>query len=171
MHCALNLALLQKLLSRGGWSSERSVSGKRQRSFSCFSRTDATLVQLSLAAVAMASTLRSALSVILCALALILCSCPAEAQQDLALDCCLTVSHKIIPKQIVLTYRKQFKVDGCPRDAVVFQTRKSLYLCAPPAEEELWVKDLIKFLDIRLRKCRETKFQEKRCQGLRNLSF
>ncbi|RXN07064.1 SEC14 2 [Labeo rohita] len=108
----------------------------------------------------MASTLRSALSVILCALALILCSCPAEAQQDLALDCCLTVSHKIIPKQIVLTYRKQFKVDGCPRDAVVFQTRKSLYLCAPPAEEELWVKDLIKFLDIRLRKCRETKFQK-----------
>ncbi|KAK2911005.1 hypothetical protein QQF64_026612 [Cirrhinus molitorella] len=119
----------------------------------------------------MASALKSALSVILCVLALILCSSPAEAQQDLALDCCLTVSHKSIPKHILLTYRKQVKVNGCPRDAVVFTTRKGLNLCAPPAETELWVKEAIKFLDTRLRKCKETKFHEKRCHALKDLSF
>ncbi|XP_043096470.1 C-C motif chemokine 19a.1 [Puntigrus tetrazona] len=113
----------------------------------------------------------SVLSVILCALALVLHSDPAEAQADLALDCCLTVSHKVIPKQVLLTYRKQFRVDGCPRDAVVFMTRKALRLCAPPAAEEEWVKDTVKFLDTRLKKCKEIKFHGKRCQGLRDLSF
>ncbi|XP_016409752.1 C-C motif chemokine 3-like 1 [Sinocyclocheilus rhinocerous] len=106
----------------------------------------------------MASALISALSVLLCALALILYSSPAEAQADLALDCCLTVSHKVIPKHVLLTYRKQFRVDGCPRDAVVFITRKDLNLCAPPAAEEHWVKETIKFLDTRLKKCKATKF-------------
>lgn len=43
----------------------------------------------------------------------------SEAQADLALDCCLTFSHKVIPKHVLLTYRRQFRVDGCPRDAVV----------------------------------------------------
>ncbi|XP_018959783.1 C-C motif chemokine 19a.1 [Cyprinus carpio] len=119
----------------------------------------------------MASALVSVLSVSLCALALILYSTPAEAQADLAMDCCLTVSHKAIPKQVLLTHRKQFRVDGCPRDAVVFRTRKGLNLCAPPAEEEAWVKETIKFLDTRLKKCKETKFQEKRCHGLKNFSF
>lgn len=42
-----------------------------------------------------------------------------EAQADLALDCYLTVSQKLIPKHVLLTYRRQFRVDGCPRDAVV----------------------------------------------------
>ncbi|ROI26642.1 C-C motif chemokine 19 [Anabarilius grahami] len=81
-----------------------------------------------------------------------------EAQADLALDCCLAVSHKAIPRQILLTYRKQFKGDGCPRDAVIFVTRKGLRLCAPPVTGEQWVKENIKFLDTRLKKCKETKF-------------
>ncbi|KAF4113780.1 C-C motif chemokine 19a.1 [Onychostoma macrolepis] len=119
----------------------------------------------------MASVLVSALSVILCAVVLILCSSPAEAQADLALDCCLTISHKVIPKYVLLTYRRQFRVDGCPRDAVVFITRKGLNLCAPPAADELWVKETIKFLDTRLRKCKENKFHEKRCHALKNMSF
>ncbi|XP_016146112.1 C-C motif chemokine 19a.1 [Sinocyclocheilus grahami] len=119
----------------------------------------------------MASALISALSVLLCALALILYSSPAAAQADLALDCCLTVSHKVIPKHVLLTYRKQFRVDGCPRDAVVFITRKELNLCAPPAAEEHWVKETIKFLDTRLKMCKATKFHEKRCHALKNLSF
>uniref|UniRef100_A0A8C1SL45 C-C motif chemokine n=1 Tax=Cyprinus carpio TaxID=7962 RepID=A0A8C1SL45_CYPCA len=119
----------------------------------------------------MASALISAMSLILCALALILCSSPAEAQVDLALDCCLTFSQKSIPKHVLLTYRKQLKVDGCRRDAVVFKTRKGLKLCAPPAEQEQWVKEMIKFLDTRLKKCKENKFHEKRCHDLKNVSF
>ncbi|KAK9975200.1 hypothetical protein ABG768_023253 [Culter alburnus] len=119
----------------------------------------------------MASAVIPALSVILCALVLILYSSPAEAQADLALDCCLTVSHKVIPKQILLTYRKQIKGDGCSLDAVIFMTRKFRYLCAPPVTEEQWVKENIKFLDTRLKKCKETKFHEKRCHALKNLSI
>ncbi|XP_016428230.1 C-C motif chemokine 19a.1 [Sinocyclocheilus rhinocerous] len=119
----------------------------------------------------MASALISAMSLILCAVAFILFSSPAEAQADLALDCCLMVSHKSIPKHVLLTYRKQLKVDGCPRDAVVFTTRKGLKLCAPPAEEQQWVKETIKFLDTRLKKCKGNKFHEKRCHALKNLSF
>ncbi|XP_026100982.1 C-C motif chemokine 19 [Carassius auratus] len=116
----------------------------------------------------MASALISAMSLILVALAFILCSSPAEAQADLALDCCLTVSHKTIPRQVLLSYRKQLRVDGCSRDAVVFTTRKGLKLCAPTAEKEPWVKETIKFLDTRFKKCKENKFNEKRCHGLKN---
>ncbi|XP_026096446.1 C-C motif chemokine 19-like [Carassius auratus] len=111
----------------------------------------------------MASALVSVLSVILCALALILYSSPADAQAD----CCLSVSHKPIPKRVLLTHRKQFKVDGCSLDAVVFVTRKGLNLCAPPAAEEHWVKEAIKFLDTRLKKCKEEKFHDKRCDALK----
>lgn len=39
-----------------------------------------------------------------------------------------------------------------------FMTRKFRYLCAPPVTEEQWVKENIKFLDTRLKKCKETKF-------------
>ncbi|XP_051551904.1 C-C motif chemokine 3-like 1 [Myxocyprinus asiaticus] len=118
----------------------------------------------------MASAVIPALSVFLCALALILCSSPAEAQADLALDCCLTVSNQSIPKHILLSYHKQVKGDGCSRDAVVFRTRKGIFLCAPPVTEAKWVGQLIKFLDTRLRKCKETKFQGKRCEALKTMS-
>ncbi|XP_056110695.1 C-C motif chemokine 19a.1 [Rhinichthys klamathensis goyatoka] len=119
----------------------------------------------------MASSVIPALSVSLCALAFVLYCSPAEAQADLALDCCLTVSYKSIPKHILLTYRKQFKGDGCPRDAVIFTTRKGRNLCAPPAAEEQWVEENIKFLDTRLKNCKETKFREKRCHALKNLTI
>ncbi|KAG1957977.1 C-C motif chemokine 19a.1 [Pimephales promelas] len=115
----------------------------------------------------MASSVISALSVSLCALGFILYSSPAEAQADLALDCCLMVSYKSIPKHILLTYWKQFKGDGCPRDAVIFTTRRGRNLCAPPAADVQWVKETINFLDTRLKKCKETKFSEKRCHGLK----
>ncbi|XP_065106970.1 C-C motif chemokine 19a.1 [Paramisgurnus dabryanus] len=104
------------------------------------------------------------MSVFLCALAFILYSSPADA--DSALDCCLTVSYKEIPKPIIQSYKKQVRGEGCPRDAVVFKTRKGLSLCAPPASEAKWVKELTKFVDIRLRKCQEIKFKGKRCEGL-----
>ncbi|XP_051514747.1 C-C motif chemokine 19a.1 [Myxocyprinus asiaticus] len=135
-----------------------------------FSRTVSIRVPPSPVPVAMASAVLPALSVYLCALALILCNSPAEAQPDLALDCCLTVSQQSIPRHILLSYRKQFRGDGCPCDAVVFTTRKGRKLCAPPATKAQWVGELTKFLDTRLRKCKETKFQGKRCEGLKPLS-
>ncbi|XP_051970650.1 C-C motif chemokine 20-like [Xyrauchen texanus] len=110
------------------------------------------------------------MSVFLCALALILCSRPAESQADLALDCCLTVSYQIIPKHILLSYHKQVRGDGCPRDAVVFRTRKGIFLCAPPVTEAKWVGELTKFLEKRLMKCKETKYQGKRCEALKTIS-
>ncbi|KAK7164090.1 hypothetical protein R3I94_002727 [Phoxinus phoxinus] len=119
----------------------------------------------------MASSVIPALSASLCALAFLLYCSPAEAQADLALDCCLMVSNISIPKHVLLTYRKQFKGDGCPRDAVIFITRRGRKLCAPPATEEKWVKETIKFLDTRLKRCKETKFSEKRCHVLKNLTI
>ncbi|CAM4545643.1 hypothetical protein PO909_026468 [Leuciscus waleckii] len=139
-------------------------------SSSHLNRTDSTLVPASSAPVAMASSIIPALSVSLCALAFVLYCSPADAQADLALDCCLTVSPKTIPKHLLLTYRKQFKGDGCPLDAVVFITRRGRSLCAPPAAEKQWVKEHIKFLVSRLKKCKETKFSENRCHALKNLS-
>lgn len=40
-----------------------------------------------------------------------------------------------------------------------FTTRKGMHLCAPPVTEEQWVKENIKFLDTRLKMCKETKFR------------
>lgn len=34
-----------------------------------------------------------------------------------------------------------------------------MHLCAPPVTEEQWVKENIKFLDTRLKMCKETKFR------------
>ncbi|XP_042579018.1 C-C motif chemokine 19 [Cyprinus carpio] len=119
----------------------------------------------------MASALISAMILFVCGVDFILWCSQVKAQVDLALDCCLTFSQKSIPKHVLLTYRKQLKVDGCRRDAVVFKTRKGLKLCAPPAEQEQWVKEMIKFLDTRLKKCKENKFHEKRCHDLKNVSF
>ncbi|XP_057176969.1 C-C motif chemokine 19a.1 [Triplophysa rosa] len=108
-----------------------------------------------------------ALSVILCALALIIYNTPADAQADSALDCCLKVGSQVIPKQIVLSYRNQIRGIGCTRDAVVFTTRRDKKLCAPAASEAKWVEELTRFIDNRLKKCKGIKFQGKRCEGLK----
>lgn len=39
-----------------------------------------------------------------------------------------------------------------------FMTRKGRNLCAPTAAQEQWVQENIKFLDTRLKKCKQTKF-------------
>ncbi|XP_056312828.1 C-C motif chemokine 19a.1 [Danio aesculapii] len=117
----------------------------------------------------MASSIMTAFS--LAVLALLLCfhSSPTAAQADLALDCCLKVSQKVIPKHVLLRYKEQSRGDGCPRDAIIFITRRGLNLCAPPASEESWVKDTMTFLDKRREICKEMKFREKRCHALKDL--
>ncbi|XP_055054459.2 C-C motif chemokine 19a.1 [Misgurnus anguillicaudatus] len=112
----------------------------------------------------MASAALPTLSVLLCALAFILYSSPADA--DSAVDCCLTVSYKEIPKPIIHSYKKQVRGEGCPRDAVVFKTRKGVSLCSPTASEAKWVEELTKHVDNRFKKCKEIKFKGKRCEGL-----
>ncbi|XP_056602432.1 C-C motif chemokine 19a.1 [Triplophysa dalaica] len=108
-----------------------------------------------------------ALSVILCALALIIYNTPADAQADSALDCCLKVSSQVIPKHVVLSYRNQIRGIGCTIDAVVFTTRKGRKLCAPSGNEAQWVEELTRFIDNRLKKCKAFKIQGKRCEGLK----
>lgn len=142
------------------WSGERRDSQIFQTQHSSsFSRT------------AMASSIMSAFCLAVSALLLCFYSSPTVAQADLALDCCLTVSPRVIPKHVILAYQKQSRGDGCPRDAVIFITRKGLNLCAPPASEESWVRDTMTFLDKRREKCKETRFIERRCHALKFMKF
>ncbi|KAA0716814.1 Tectonic-2 Precursor [Triplophysa tibetana] len=100
-----------------------------------------------------------ALTVIFCALALIIYITPADAQADSAYDCCLKVGSQVIPKHVVLSYRNQIRGIGCTLDAVVFTTRKGRKLCAPSGNEAQWVEELTRFIDNRLKKCKGLKFQ------------
>uniref|UniRef100_A0AAY5ET89 C-C motif chemokine n=1 Tax=Electrophorus electricus TaxID=8005 RepID=A0AAY5ET89_ELEEL len=80
-----------------------------------------------------------------------------------ALDCCLTVNPKPIPKAIVSSYREQLKDDGCSINAIVFQTKRGIHLCAPPQDD--WAKELKVFLDVRSKRCLKNK--KKHCQRMK----
>ncbi|XP_038661865.1 C-C motif chemokine 19-like [Scyliorhinus canicula] len=79
-------------------------------------------------------------ALLLCAIA---ChSCQGNRGDDGALDCCLSVSHRVIPKRLVADCKVQDAASGCRIRAVVFTTVKNRNLCAPP--EARWVKRLLK---------------------------
>ncbi|XP_032874371.1 C-C motif chemokine 19-like [Amblyraja radiata] len=62
-----------------------------------------------------------------------------------AMDCCLEVSHKVIPRKIVAAYKVQGSNSGCRIQAVVFVTVKNRKLCAP--HDARWVKNLMRWSD------------------------
>ncbi|KAM4707489.1 C-C motif chemokine 21c-like isoform 2-T2 [Discoglossus pictus] len=75
-----------------------------------------------------------------------------SAHNPINLDCCLRVSTKEIPLNVLKCYKIQNAWNGCPIDAVVFITRRNIHLCAPPYEK--WVKVLKKKLDERKHRIR-----------------
>uniref|UniRef100_UPI00398EDE6A C-C motif chemokine 19-like n=1 Tax=Pristiophorus japonicus TaxID=55135 RepID=UPI00398EDE6A len=88
-------------------------------------------------------TLRAQLALLLCAL---LCrSCAGTRGDDGAFDCCLDVSHKVIPRHIVADYQVQDASTSCRISAVIFITVKDRKLCAP--SKARWVKRLMKRCD------------------------
>ncbi|XP_035246045.1 C-C motif chemokine 19-like [Anguilla anguilla] len=85
---------------------------------------------------------------------------------ELALDCCLKVSHAKIPTHIVRGYQRQVGGNGCDISAVVFFTRKGRNLCAPPGRP--WVETLTAHLDKERKRCQDSAFKQgKRCRTLR----
>ncbi|XP_062062729.1 C-C motif chemokine 19 [Lepus europaeus] len=69
---------------------------------------------------------------------------PALGGANDAEDCCLSVTQRPIPGNIVRAFRYLLVTDGCRVPAVVFTTLRGLQLCAPP--EQPWVGRIIRRL-------------------------
>ncbi|XP_003470732.1 C-C motif chemokine 19 [Cavia porcellus] len=69
---------------------------------------------------------------------------PALGGANDAEDCCLSVTLRPIPGNIVKAFRYLFITDGCRVPAVVFTTLRGHQLCAPP--EQPWVQRIIRRL-------------------------
>nr|AVH76855.1 CCL19-like protein [Plecoglossus altivelis] len=95
----------------------------------------------------------------------ILLCCLTVTQGQMLKDCCLKASSKAIPGHLVRSYQHQHRGQGCSLDAVIFVTKKSRFLCAPP--DLPWVEDLIKHVDLLTKKCQSSNFQGKRCKGMK----
>lgn len=59
-------------------------------------------------------------------------------------DCCLSVTQRPIPGNIVKAFRYLLNEDGCRVPAVVFTTLRGYQLCAPP--DQPWVDRIIRRL-------------------------
>ncbi|XP_048383989.1 C-C motif chemokine 19-like [Stegostoma tigrinum] len=69
-------------------------------------------------------------------------TCEGGRGDDGAFDCCLDVSHKMIPRRIVAACKVQDASMGCRISAVIITTVKNRKLCAPLGPQ--WVKRLLK---------------------------
>ncbi|CAH6790279.1 C-C motif chemokine 19 [Phodopus roborovskii] len=77
---------------------------------------------------------------------LVLGTFPAPVLGDAndAEDCCLSVTQRPIPVNIVKAFRYLLNKDGCRVPAVVFTTLRGYQLCAPP--DQPWVERIIRRL-------------------------
>ncbi|KAF7479911.1 hypothetical protein GHT09_008827 [Marmota monax] len=69
---------------------------------------------------------------------------PAQGGANDAEDCCLSVTQRPIPGNIVKAFRYLLLKDGCRVPAVVFTTLRGHELCAPP--DQPWVDRIIRRL-------------------------
>ncbi|XP_047381340.1 C-C motif chemokine 19 [Sciurus carolinensis] len=69
---------------------------------------------------------------------------PALGGANDAEDCCLSVTQRPIPGNIVKAFRYLLLKDGCRVPAVVFTTLRGHQLCAPP--DQPWVDRIIRRL-------------------------
>uniref|UniRef100_A0A452TJG9 C-C motif chemokine n=1 Tax=Ursus maritimus TaxID=29073 RepID=A0A452TJG9_URSMA len=69
---------------------------------------------------------------------------PALGGANDAEDCCLSVTQRPIPGNIVRAFRYLLIKDGCRVPAVVFTTLRGHQLCAPP--DQPWVDRIIRRL-------------------------
>ncbi|XP_006863226.1 PREDICTED: c-C motif chemokine 19 [Chrysochloris asiatica] len=75
---------------------------------------------------------------------LVLWTCPGLGATNDAEDCCLSVTQRPIPGNIVRGFRYLLLKDGCRVPAVVFTTMRGHQLCAPP--DQPWVDRIIRRL-------------------------
>ncbi|KAL2781724.1 C-C motif chemokine 19 precursor [Daubentonia madagascariensis] len=69
---------------------------------------------------------------------------PALGGANDAEDCCLSVTQRPIPGNVVRAFRYLLIKDGCRVPAVVFTTMRGHQLCAPP--DQPWVDRIIRRL-------------------------
>uniref|UniRef100_A0A8C6QX84 C-C motif chemokine ligand 19 n=1 Tax=Nannospalax galili TaxID=1026970 RepID=A0A8C6QX84_NANGA len=69
---------------------------------------------------------------------------PALGGANDAEDCCMSVTKRPIPGNIVKAFRYLLLKDGCRVPAVVFTTLRGYQLCAPP--DQPWVERIIRRL-------------------------
>ncbi|XP_062398723.1 C-C motif chemokine 19-like [Sardina pilchardus] len=72
-------------------------------------------------------------------------SCTTGA--DIALDCCLSITDKPLPRSLAQSYK--LSDAGCTVKATVITTKRGLQVCVPPPEKSQWVRKLIAALNKR----------------------
>ncbi|XP_029296046.1 C-C motif chemokine 19-like [Cottoperca gobio] len=75
--------------------------------------------------------------------------CVGFATAQMLLDCCLNVSNKPVPLQILQSYNIQEAGDGCKIGATTFLTKVGRTLCVSHPLDKAWVRKYIKHLDER----------------------
>ncbi|XP_068167666.1 C-C motif chemokine 19-like [Antennarius striatus] len=73
--------------------------------------------------------------------------CVGFASAQIVSDCCLKVSRKTLPLQILDGYIIQDAGHGCEISATAFITKVGRMLCVSHPKDQEWVKKYITFLD------------------------
>ncbi|GCB77152.1 hypothetical protein scyTo_0019246 [Scyliorhinus torazame] len=78
-------------------------------------------------------------------------------------DCCLSTGDKLIPSKIVKGYKIQLAGNGCRIHAIMFLTKHSKHLCAPP--DAKWVTALMHKVDMRKKQKAQPRRKQRRAQN------
>ncbi|XP_042370143.1 C-C motif chemokine 20-like [Plectropomus leopardus] len=72
--------------------------------------------------------------------------CVGFAAAEIPVDCCLTISEKPMPLQIIVSYNIQDAGNGCEIDATAFFTKNKRTLCVSHPKHKAWVRGHIEYL-------------------------
>ncbi|KAJ0019667.1 hypothetical protein NQD34_007236 [Periophthalmus magnuspinnatus] len=95
---------------------------------------------------------------------LIACCCSVAVGQ-IAMDCCLEVKNKVVPKEVVVHYFEQVGGQGCDIDATILVTRQGRNLCITPTQPKL--NQIKKHVDKLKNHCKKTGYKGGRCNGVK----
>ncbi|XP_029018398.1 C-C motif chemokine 20-like [Betta splendens] len=75
--------------------------------------------------------------------------CSGLVAGEVAMDCCLDKSYKMLPLRILSDYKIQEADQGCDISATLFITKTGRILCVAHPSEREWVEKHIKLLNRR----------------------
>ncbi|XP_062273445.1 monocyte chemotactic protein 1B-like isoform X2 [Scomber scombrus] len=91
-------------------------------------------------------------------------TCCIETSAHMPTDCCVSTGRPTIVKQSVVDYRRLFKGQGCPIDAVMFVTRNGKKLCS--VTDLPGLSDVMKHVDNLKKRCKDGTYKPRRCFGV-----
>ncbi|XP_020793997.1 C-C motif chemokine 19a.1 [Boleophthalmus pectinirostris] len=97
---------------------------------------------------------------------LTVCCCCSVAVGQIAMDCCLQVRSKEVPKAAVVDYWVQVAGQGCAIDAVILVTREGRSLCVPPSQPKL--NQILSHVEKLRKHCKKTGYKGKRCSRVKH---